>query len=142
MNKKPLNKKSIINIFKRQNRIKLGTEWLRLENCKKRILAEDIKSKINLPPFNNSAVDGYALHKNDIINNNKKLFVSHRIEAGQTVLSKLKKGEVARIFTGAYMPLNSSTVVMQENVKLENNKIKIKKNANLWRKLQGFRRRY
>jgi len=46
MNKKPLNKKSIINIFKRQNRIKLDTEWLKLENCKERILAEDIKSKI------------------------------------------------------------------------------------------------
>ncbi len=66
MNKKPLNKKSIINIFKRQNRIKLDTEWLKLEHCKERILAEDIKSKINVPPFNNSAVDGYAILKSDI----------------------------------------------------------------------------
>ena len=40
MNKKPLNKKSIINIFKRQNRIKLDTEWLKLEHCKERILAD------------------------------------------------------------------------------------------------------
>ena len=66
MNKKPLNKKNIINIFKRQNRIELNTEWLKLENCKERILAEDIKSKINVPPFNNSAVDGYAILKSDI----------------------------------------------------------------------------
>ena len=56
MNKKPLNKKNIINIFKRQNRIKLGTEWLNLENCKERILAEDIKSKINVPPFPISSI--------------------------------------------------------------------------------------
>ena len=125
MNKKPLNKKSIINIFKRQNRIKLDTEWLKLENCKERILAEDIKSKINVPPFNNSAVDGYAILKSDI-KFGVKLICKRRIAAGDNKIIKINKGEVIRIFTGARMPENSRTVVMQENTKVNNDKIVIK----------------
>ena len=45
-----------------------------LDKSINRFLSQDIKSKINLPPFNNSAVDGYALCKNDIKNNKKKLY--------------------------------------------------------------------
>ena len=126
MNKKPLNKKSIINIFKRQNRIKLDTEWLKLENCKERILAEDIKSKINVPPFNNSAVDGYAILKSDI-KFGAKLICKRRIAAGDNKIIKINKGEVIRIFTGARMPENSRTVVMQENTKINDDKVVIKK---------------
>ena len=127
MNKKPLTKLSIIKLLKKIKRFNLGSENILLDKSVNRFLNQDIKSKINLPPFKNSAVDGYALCKNDIINNKKKLYVSQRIVAGQTASSKLKKGEVARIFTGAYMPPNSSTVVMQENVKFDNNEINIKK---------------
>ena len=127
MNKKPLTKFSIFNLLKKIKRFNLGSENILLDRSINRFLNKDIKSKINLPPFNNSAVDGYALYKSDIINNKKKLMIKQRIEAGQTYSGKLKKGEVARIFTGANMPLNSLTVVMQENVKLENKKIYIKK---------------
>ena len=126
MNKKPLNKKSITNIFKRQNRIKLDTESLILENCKERILAEDIKSKINVPPFNNSAVDGYAILKSDI-KLGAKLICERRIAAGDNKIIKIKKGEAIRIFTGARMPENSRTVVMQENTKINEDQIVIKK---------------
>ena len=66
MNKKPLTKKQIINLFKKQKRILLKTEILNIKLCKERILAENIRSIINLPPFNNSAVDGYSIQKNDI----------------------------------------------------------------------------
>ena len=104
MNKKPLNKKNIINIFKRQNRIKLDTEWLKLENCKERILAEDIKSKINVPPFNNSAVDGYAILKSDI-KFGAKLICKRRIAAGDNKIIKINKGEVIRIFEGHTGPV-------------------------------------
>ena len=127
MNKEPLTKLSIFHLLKKIKRFNLGSEIILLDRSINRFLNKDIKSKINLPPFNNSAVDGYALCKNDIINNNKKLIVTDRVVAGQKVPHNLKKGEVARIFTGAYMPLNSKTVIMQENVILENNKIKIKK---------------
>ncbi len=126
MNKNPLKKTSIINLLK-NIKINLDSERVTLKNCINRFIAEDIYSKINLPPFNNSAVDGYALHKNDIKNDNKKLILSHRIAAGDKILPLLKPGEVARIFTGARMPINSKTVVMQENTIKKNNIIYVTK---------------
>ena len=115
MNKQPLTKKQIINILISQKKIISQSETINLTKAKGRILADDLKSKINLPPFNNSAVDGYAILKNDLIKN-KMLFCSKRIAAGDNKDIKIKNGEVIRIFTGAKMPLNSATIVMQENV--------------------------
>ena len=126
MNKKPLTKSNIINFLKKQKKINLKIEWIDTVNCKGRILAKDIKSKINLPPFNNSAVDGYAILDKDIKTNNG-LICKRRIAAGDDKSFKMSKGEVVRIFTGAKMPLNSRTVVMQENVKRTDNKIIVKK---------------
>jgi len=126
MNKKPLTKSNIINFLKKQKKINLNVEWIDIINCKGRILAKDIKSKINLPPFNNSAVDGYAILDKDI-KKNKELICKRRIAAGDNKSFKNSIGEAIRIFTGAKMPLNSRTVVMQENVQRIGNKIIIKK---------------
>ena len=60
MNKKPLTKFSIFNLLKKIKRFNLGSENILLDRSINRFLNKDIKSKINLPPFNNSAVDGYA----------------------------------------------------------------------------------
>ena len=59
MNKKPLTKQEINSLIKKQKKISLNNEWLDIKNCEGRILAKNIVSKINVPPFNNSAVDGY-----------------------------------------------------------------------------------
>ena len=67
MNKYPLTKKQIIKFLIHQKKIIFQTEIINLNQSKGRILAENLKSKINLPPFNNSAVDGYAILKNDLI---------------------------------------------------------------------------
>ena len=122
MNKKPITKKKIINFFKSQKKIITNTEIVKLLDAKGRILAENLKSKINIPPFNNSAVDGYAILKSDLLLG-KKLICNRRITAGDKKNLKNKKGEVIRIFTGAKMPLNSSTVVMQENTVKKNGKV-------------------
>ena len=126
MNKYPLTKKQIINLLIQQKKIIYQTEIIKLNKSKGRILAENLKSKINLPPFNNSAVDGYAILKKDLIKN-KILNCSKRIAAGDKQEIRVNKGEVIRIFTGAKMPINSSTVVMQENIIVKNNKIILKK---------------
>ena len=126
MNKNPLTKQRIINFLKKQKKINLNIEWIDTKNCKGRILGKEIKSNINLPPFNNSAVDGYAILDKDI-KKNKELICKKRIAAGDNKNTKISKGEVVRIFTGAKMPLNSRTVVMQENVIRSGNKIIIKK---------------
>ena len=114
MNKKPPTKQQINNLIKKQKKILLNNEWLDIKNCEGRILAKNIVSKINVPPFNNSAVDGYAILKKDLIKN-KELFCTRRIAAGDNKIIKIKNGEAIRIFTGAKMPTNSKTVIMQEN---------------------------
>ena len=126
MNKLPLTKNQIIGIFKKQKKLISSSEIIDLQYSKDRILAQDIKSQINIPPFNNSAVDGYALLKKDL--NLKKTFIcKKRIAAGDNKKIVIKSGEAVRVFTGAKMPSNSSTVVMQENVKVKNNYITLLK---------------
>ncbi len=124
MNKKPLYLKQIINFIKRCSSVIYKTEIINLLNAEDRILAENVYSKIDLPPFKNSAVDGYALLKKDL-NRMPKTINKKRVAAGDNDSQKIKDGEVIRIFTGAKMPLNSSTVVMQENIKISNNKLSL-----------------
>ena len=125
-NKNPLTKDKILKLLRKDIKLKLGTELIGLEKSLNRFLAKDLVSKLYLPPFNNSAVDGYALLKSNL-NNSNILINNKRIVAGDNQNIYLKKNTVSRIFTGAKMPLNSKTVVMQENVKLFNNKLKINK---------------
>ena len=130
MNNKPLTKKEVINLLNKCNNIDLKTEYINLIDSENRFLAKPIKSLINVPPFNNSAVDGYALHDKDVGKTN--IFkISSRLAAGNDRKIVLNRGQVTRIFTGAKMPSNSSTVVMQENVVAKNNCITILKHPHL-----------
>ena len=126
-NKNPLTKDKILKLLKKDIKLKLGSELIALEKSLNRFLAKDLVSKLYLPPFNNSAVDGYALLKSNLNNNSNILINNKRIVAGDKQNIYLKNNTVSRIFTGAKMPLNSKTVVMQENVKLFNNKLKVNK---------------
>ena len=130
MNDKPLTKKEVIELLKNYKTTDLETEFINLFDAEHRFLAKSITSSINLPPFNNSAVDGYALYDDDI-GTTSILKVSSRIAAGDDKKVILNKGKVARIFTGAKMPSNSSTVIMQENVEEKDNHIKIIKQLSL-----------
>ena len=114
MNKHPLTKNEVINLLKTIFIENLGSEKIELLLAEGRILTSDIISSINLPPFNNSAVDGYAIH-NDNLYDSMKLKCTQRVAAGDQTEIFLKTNEVARIFTGARMPNNSNTVIMQEN---------------------------
>ena len=126
MNKFPLTKKEIVDFFNKQKKLISSSEIIDLKYSNGRILAEDLKSQINLPPFNNSAVDGYALIRKDL--NLKKIFTcKRRVAAGDDKKIVIKSGEAVRVFTGAKMPSNSSTVVMQENVIIEGSKIRLLK---------------
>jgi molybdopterin molybdotransferase len=85
--------------------------------------AKDIQSPINVPPADNSAMDGYAIAYADA-NLQTSYRVSARIPAG-TVGSRLASGTVARIFTGAEIPVGADTVVMQENTELAGDEVKL-----------------
>lgn len=88
-------------------------EVVSLANALDRIAAEDIIARIPVPPWNNAAMDGYALRHADL-SQSTTLPVSQRIAAGMHP-QPLQPGTVARIFTGAPMPEGADTVVMQEN---------------------------
>ncbi|AVR88415.1 gephyrin-like molybdotransferase Glp [Thauera aromatica] len=78
-----------------------------------RVLAVTQRSAINLPPMDNSGMDGYALRAADVPAAGTRLPVSQRIPAG-SVGHELAPGTAARIFTGAPLPPGADTVVMQE----------------------------
>jgi molybdopterin molybdotransferase len=78
-----------------------------------RVLGTDIRSAIDVPPADNSAMDGYAVRRADLPAAGTVLPVSQRIPAG-VVGSPLAAGTVARIFTGAQVPAGADAVVMQE----------------------------
>ena len=78
-----------------------------------RVLAEDVRSLIDVPPADNTAMDGYALRCADVPAAGTVLPVSQRIPAGAPG-SPLQAGTAARIFTGAQVPAGADAVVMQE----------------------------
>jgi molybdopterin molybdotransferase len=82
-----------------------------------RVLAADIASDMQVPPLDNSAMDGYAMRCADVPQGGVVLPVSQRIAAG-AVGTPLQPGTAARIFTGAPVPEGADAVVMQENCEL------------------------
>ncbi|AZE88409.1 gephyrin-like molybdotransferase Glp [Pseudomonas orientalis] len=89
-----------------------GRETVRLADCDGRVLAQDLVSTLDLPPWPNSAMDGYALRVADW--SGEPLPVSQRIFAGNAP-EPLAPGTCARIFTGAPVPQGADCVEMQEN---------------------------
>lgn len=96
-----------------------ATETIALENALGRVSAEELVSPIDLPPWDNSSVDGYALRSADPSNALKKsITVSQRIPAG-SMGTPLALNSAARIFTGAPLPQGADAVVMQEHCSVE-----------------------
>lgn len=96
-----------------QCRILVDDEKVSLSGGLGRVLAADIVSSINVPPADNSAMDGYALRWEDWRGSDHALEISQRIAAG-TPPEPLRPGTAARIFTGAEIPAGADLVVMQE----------------------------
>lgn len=95
-------------------------EVVPLAKARGRTLAKDIAAPINLPPFDNSAVDGYAVRHADLDpQSDTRLTIAERITAGRAAAQPLAHGEAIRIFTGAPMPDGADTVFMQEDVQTE-----------------------
>lgn len=81
-----------------------------------RYLVCDIIAPVALPPFDNSAVDGYAVRHSDLAREGASRFrVSGRLQAGESASGVIIAGEAVRIFTGAPMPPGADTVFMQED---------------------------
>jgi molybdopterin molybdotransferase len=95
-------------------------ETVSLAEADGRILASDISAPLPLPPFTNSAVDGYAVRSRDLPLGAEAVFaVTGRVQAGASASAALEPGHAMRIFTGAPMPDGADTVFMQEDVRLD-----------------------
>ena len=85
----------------------VGKSNIGLRSCLGRVLAADIKSRMPVPPHDNSAVDGYAVRFEDLASNtDTRLKVVGRVTAGDTGSHTLAAGQAVQIFTGAPMPAN------------------------------------
>jgi molybdopterin molybdotransferase len=95
-------------------------ETVALTEADGRILAGDIHAPLPLPPFTNSAVDGYAVRSGDLARGEAQPFpVTGRIQAGASAPDPLQRNQAMRIFTGAPMPQGADTVFMQEDVRID-----------------------
>jgi molybdopterin molybdotransferase len=95
------------------------TESVALVDADGRILARNVAAPLPLPPFTNSAVDGFAVPAADLPRDKELMFpVAGRVQAGSSG-EPAKAGHAVRIFTGAPMPAGTDTVFMQEDVRLE-----------------------
>ena len=99
-------------------------EIVHIEDSIGRVLAEDIFCLKNLPSFNNSAMDGFAIKASDA---GKRLKVARTILAGESVEASLKDGECYKIMTGAKVPSDADTIIPIEDVlDYENDEVTIK----------------
>ncbi|MEA3497964.1 MAG: molybdopterin molybdotransferase MoeA, partial [Campylobacterota bacterium] len=97
------------------NITKVSYEIVPIENLQNRISAEDIYASYSLPPFNNSAMDGYAVKLSD---SSKKVKVIDAIFAGSAKQTQFKDGECVKIMTGARVPSSADAVVPHELVEI------------------------
>jgi molybdopterin molybdotransferase len=90
------------------------------------ILADDVTSPLDVPPFINSAMDGYAINSADIPQSGEaSLKVIGKSFAGAPFSGHVKKGEAVRIMTGAVVPYGADTVIMQEHAEVNGENIQI-----------------
>jgi molybdopterin molybdotransferase len=96
------------------------TDTVPLAQADGRVLAREMVAPLPLPPFTNSAVDGYAVRGADLPQTVKTTFVvAGRVQAGMTPDTPVPPGQTVRIFTGAAMPMGADTVFMQEDVSVD-----------------------
>lgn len=104
----------------------LAAETVPLDAARGRVLAKPLKAIRNQPPFDSSAMDGYAVLTTDVAVTPATLGVAGVSAAGHGFRGTLRSGQCIRIFTGAPMPKGADAVVIQENVKsLENGMIAV-----------------
>ena len=95
---------------------------LPISNATGLVLAEDVYASLDIPPFQQSSMDGYAFSFNDW-KENKKLDIVGEVAAGSNEAFNLTPGNAVRIFTGAAIPAGADTVVMQEKIKAANGEL-------------------
>lgn len=95
--------------------VPLASEKIKLEESAGRILAVDVFSDMDMPPFDKSAVDGYACRRDDL---RKELNVLETIPAGKVPTKVIGAGECSKLMTGGMLPEGADTVIMVEDIEI------------------------
>ncbi|MHC6178994.1 molybdopterin molybdotransferase MoeA [Clostridium sp. JNZ X4-2] len=103
----------------------LESEKVSLIECLNRVLAENISSKDDLPPFDKSSMDGYALKSSDTKDGLSRFKIIGSIKAGDFLDEEIKSGEAVKIMTGAAVPKGADAVIQIEKVKAEGNELQV-----------------
>lgn len=110
---------------------KLPYELVELKSCLGRVLAEDVRSSVDVPPFDRSAMDGYAVKASDTFGCSvvkpAELSLKGFVDVGARPPINIVEGEAAQIATGAMMPSGADAVVMVEYTKLSASKVYVYK---------------
>lgn len=108
---------------------RLEHEVIPFERAMGRVLAEDIVSRADVPPFDRSAVDGYAVRASDTFGASERspveLKVVGSVGIGRTPEVRVQGGEAVKLMTGARMPEGADAVVMVENTELDGDRLKV-----------------
>jgi len=103
-----------------------GAEQVKLEQSLGRVLAEEVRANRDQPPYDISAMDGYALRSADLGNIPAMLEIIEDIKAGDMPIKALASGQCARIMTGAPMPLGADAVIRVEDTEAKpDNRVQI-----------------
>ena len=109
----------------------LGVETVGLAEASGRVLAEEIRAGVRIPPADNSAMDGYAVRAADTALAPVVLRVGEDLPAGKRSERKLVPGEAARIMTGAALPEGADSVVMIEDTETEGERVRLHRAVSL-----------
>lgn len=112
----------------------LGKEEVSLARALGRVAAEDPRSKIPVPPFRNSAVDGYAVRSEDTVGKERpvKLELAAEQPAGEYFEKKLRRGQAVKVMTGAPVPAGADSMVPVEEAEEKNGLILIRREFKPW----------
>ena len=105
----------------------LGSETIGLSEADGRVVMEEVRADVHIPPHDNSAMDGFAVRAEDVRNARAELSVVEDLPAGRRSQRKLGPGEAARIMTGAAIPEGADTVVMVEETESAGDRVTIKR---------------
>ncbi len=110
-----MNTREALNILFKEE-MSLSSEIINLKNSNNRILSKDVKSKMDIPPFSVSAMDGFAVRKKDLDKTNYLKLIGTS-PAGDNKNFCLGKNECVKIFTGSKIPSNCNYILLKENAK-------------------------
>ena len=104
----------------------IATERAALAGALNRVLAADLVATVDLPPYDNAAVDGVAVRSVDLrTDTTTQLRLIGRAAAGHPHAGELARGQAVRIFAGAPMPVGADLVIMQESCRIEGESVSI-----------------